>query len=60
MLENISPRYPTLPLVAVQLVTMTVFSGIWAAPQLVAQVGLIAQNLNVLLYMSLIVTATPI
>ncbi|NEQ28516.1 MAG: DMT family transporter [Microcoleus sp. SIO2G3] len=60
LLEKISPRHLTLPLVAVQLMTMTVLGGILAAPQLVTQMGAIAQNFNILLYMSLIVTATPI
>jgi len=60
MLEKISPRHATLPLVAVQLATMTILSGIWAAPQLVAEASSIAQHLDILLYMSLVVTATPI
>ncbi|NJL21501.1 MAG: DMT family transporter [Leptolyngbyaceae cyanobacterium SM1_3_5] len=60
MLEKFSPRHSTLPLVAVQLTTMAVFCVVWAAPQLAVQMGAIAQNFNVLLYMSLIVTATPI
>lgn len=60
MLEKISPRHSTLPLVAVQLTTMAIFCIVWAAPQLASQMGVIAANFETLLYMSLIVTATPI
>lgn len=60
MLEKMSPRHLTLPLVAVQLLTMAVLGGVWAVPQLVAQMEAIASNFQILLYMSLIVTATPI
>lgn len=60
LLEKMAPRHATLPLVAVQLVTMTGLSVLWAAPQLLAEAGVIANHLNVLLYMSLVVTATPI
>ncbi|MBD2090968.1 DMT family transporter [Microcoleus sp. FACHB-1515] len=60
LLEKVSPRHATLPLVAVQLATMAILGGIWATPQLMAQMGAIADNFQILLYMSLIVTATPI
>ncbi|MBD3880437.1 DMT family transporter [Phormidium tenue FACHB-886] len=60
LLEKVAPRHATLPLVAVQLTTMTSLSLLWAAPQLAAQAGAIAQHLPVLLYIGLVVTATPI
>jgi drug/metabolite transporter (DMT)-like permease len=60
LLEVIAPRHPTLPLVAVQLLTMAVLGSLWAVPQLVQQLELISQHFSVLLYLGLIVTATPI
>lgn len=60
LLEKVAPRHATLPLVAVQLTTMTSLSLLWAAPQLAAQASAIAQHLPVLLYIGLVVTATPI
>jgi drug/metabolite transporter (DMT)-like permease len=60
LLEVIAPRHPTLPLVAVQLLTMAVLGSLWAVPQLVQQLEIISQHSSVLLYLGLIVTATPI
>lgn len=59
-LEVIAPRHHTLSLVAVQLVTMAVLSSLWALPQLMQQLGSIAAHSSVLLYLGLVVTATPI
>jgi drug/metabolite transporter (DMT)-like permease len=59
-LEVITPRHPTLPLVAIQLLTMAVLSLIWAGPTLLGEVGAIATHANALLYLGLVVTATPI
>jgi drug/metabolite transporter (DMT)-like permease len=60
MLEVITPRHPTLPLVAVQLSTMTVLSVAWAAPILMEQMDAIAFHGSTLLYLGVVVTATPI
>jgi drug/metabolite transporter (DMT)-like permease len=60
LLEVITLRHPTQPLVAVQLLTMAILGGLWAVPQLAAQVDEITQHFNVLLYLGLVVTATPI
>lgn len=60
LLEYITPRHPTQPLVAVQLSVMALLSGIWALPQLTVQASEIANHLHVLLYLGLVVTATPI
>ncbi|MBD2067177.1 DMT family transporter [Leptolyngbya sp. FACHB-671] len=60
LLEWITPRHPTQPLVAVQLSVMALLSGAWALPQLTTQVGEIANHFYVLLYLGLVVTATPI
>jgi drug/metabolite transporter (DMT)-like permease len=59
-LEVLTPRHPTLPLVAVQLTVMACLSLVWAAPQLVGQAEAIAQHLDKFLYIGLVVTATPI
>lgn len=59
-LEVIAPRHPTLPLVAVQLLTMATLGSFWAMPQLTQQLDSIAEHSSVLLYLGLIVTATPI
>lgn len=59
-LERIAPRHDTLPLVAVQLLTMAVLGSVWALPQLSQQISLIVDHFSVLLYLGLVVTATPI
>ncbi len=53
-------RHPTLPLVAIQLLVMALLGIIWATPQVVEQAGEIATNFSTLLYLGLVVTATPI
>lgn len=60
MLEAITLRHPPLPLTAVQLLTMAILGAVWAAPELVGQLGAIATNFSVLLYLGLVVTATTI
>jgi drug/metabolite transporter (DMT)-like permease len=60
LLERIATSRATLPLVAVQLFTMAVLASVWAAPDLIEHLALINQHSNVLLYLGLIVTATPI
>lgn len=60
MLEIIAPRHPTLPLVAVQLGVMASLGLVWAIPQLWGQIEAIASNFNILVYLGLVVTATPI
>jgi drug/metabolite transporter (DMT)-like permease len=59
-LERITPRHPTLPLVAVQLTTMAFLGMSWALPQLNGQMPAISQHWYTLLYLGIIVTATPI
>ncbi len=62
MLEVATPRHPTLPLVAIQLLVMALLGIGWATPQLrlIGQVEAIASNFSTLLYLGLVVTATPI
>lgn len=60
LLEVIAPRHPTLPLVSAQLLTMAVLGSLWALPQLTQQLEIIRHHSSVLLYLGLIVTATPI
>ena len=60
MLETVTLRHSTLPLVAIQLLVMALLGIVWAAPQLVWQVEAIASNFGTLLYLGLLVTATPI
>lgn len=59
-LEVIAPRHSTLPLVAIQLLTMAVLSSLWALPQLMQQLESIATHSSLLLYLGLVVTAAPI
>lgn len=59
-LEAVAPRHPTLPLVAIQLLTMAVLSVIWSIPQLVEQIQAISNHLGIFLYLGLVVTATPV
>lgn len=58
-LEVIAPRHDTLPLVAMQLLTMAILGCLWALPQL-TQIELMSNHSSVLLYLGLVVTATPI
>lgn len=59
-LQAITSRHLTLPLVAVQLTTMTVLSVVWSLPELISQIGDIGSQFHVLLYLGLGVTAIPI
>ena len=60
MLEAATARHLTLPLVAIQLLVMALLGIVWAIPQLVGQVEAIVNNFSTLLYLGLVVTATPI
>ena len=60
MLEAATLRHPTLPLVAIQLLVAAILGIIWATPQLIGQVEEITNNFSVLLYLGLVVTATPV
>jgi drug/metabolite transporter (DMT)-like permease len=59
-LESTTLRHPILPLAAIQLWVITIFSLIWAAPDLLAQQEAIGANLGVLLYIGLFDTAATI
>lgn len=59
-LGTVAGHHPTLPLVAVQLGIMAVLSIIWALPQALVQPEAIGSHLSTLLYLGLVVTATPI
>ena len=60
LLEVVTPRHPTLPLVATQLTVMTLISWVWAMPQLIVQFNAIASHFSVILYLGLGVTVAPI
>ncbi|MEM9004599.1 MAG: DMT family transporter [Cyanobacteria bacterium P01_F01_bin.86] len=60
LLETITPHHPSLPLAATQLLTMALLSGLWSAPQLVEQFGVMMHHFNSLVYLGILVTATPI
>jgi drug/metabolite transporter (DMT)-like permease len=60
LLDVVTPRHPTLPLVATQLLVMALLSLIWAVPQLVEQFEAMTSHFSTLLYLGLVVTATPI
>lgn len=59
-LERIAPRHSALSLMAIQLAVMAVLGMGWALPQLNGQLDAIVSHFNILLYLGLIVTATPI
>lgn len=59
-MEAITPRHPTMPLVAVQLAIAALLGISWALFQRTAPFAGVEQNLNVLLYAGVIVTAVPI
>jgi drug/metabolite transporter (DMT)-like permease len=59
-LESTTLRHPILPLAAIQLWVITIFSLIWAAPDLLAQQEAIGANLGILLYICLFDTAATI
>jgi len=60
MLETVTLRHSTLPLVAIQLLVTALLGIVWATPQLVWHVEVITSNFSTLLYLGLVVTATPI
>ncbi|MGF1522146.1 MAG: DMT family transporter [Leptolyngbyaceae cyanobacterium] len=60
LLETVTPRHPSLPLAATQLLTMTLLSWLWAAPQLMAQFEAMTHHFSSLVYLGIMVTATPI
>jgi drug/metabolite transporter (DMT)-like permease len=59
VLEATTARHSSLPLVAIQLLTMATLGMIWALPQFIEQVTAIASNFHTLLYLALVVTVTP-
>lgn len=59
-LESTTLRHPTLPLAAIQLWVITIFSLIWAAPDLLTEHEAIGANLGILLYIGLFDTAATI
>jgi drug/metabolite transporter (DMT)-like permease len=59
-METITPRHPTLPLVAVQLAIGALFGVVWAAFQPNGQFTEIASHLNLLLYLGVMITAVTI
>ncbi|WP_045054801.1 DMT family transporter [Aliterella atlantica] len=59
-LAKLTPRYPTLPLVAVQLWIMALIGIIWAMPHFAVYVRDITAGFGTFLYLGLIVTATPV
>lgn len=59
VMEKITQRHPTLPLVAVQLATAASLAMIWALPKM-SQISAIAPHFNTLLYVGLAITAIPI
>ncbi|MEL6381032.1 MAG: DMT family transporter [Cyanobacteria bacterium J06626_18] len=60
LLETVTPRHPSLPLAATQLLTMTLLSWLWAAPQLVQQFQSMTHHFGSLVYLGLMVTVMPI
>lgn len=60
LLGSVTQRHPTRPLAAVQLLTMASLGIVWAMPQLIQQSHAIVQHSSTLLYLALVVTATPI
>ncbi len=60
MLEAITPRHPTLPLVAVQLVTTALLGLFFSVSELAEAARAIGSQFSSLLYLGLVVTATPI
>lgn len=58
VMEKITARHPTLPLVAVQLATAAGLGMIWALPH-ANQIASIAPHFNTLLYVGLGITALP-
>lgn len=59
-MEAITPKHPTLPLVAVQLAIAAVLSIVWAILNGQFPFAGIASHLNVLMYVCVIATAVPI
>ena len=60
LLETLTPRHPSLPLVATQLMVTALLSWVWAVPQLVEQFETIIDHGSTLLYIGLLVTAMPV
>ncbi|NER82825.1 MAG: DMT family transporter [Leptolyngbya sp. SIO1D8] len=60
LLEKLIPRHPSLPLVATQLLTMALLSWVWAVPQLIDQFEMMTHHFSGLVYVGLMVTATPV
>ena len=60
LLEKITPRHPPLPLVATQLMTMALLGCLWAVPQLIDEFETMTHYFSSLVYLGLMVTATPV
>lgn len=60
LLEAIAPRHPTLPLVAVQLITTALLGLIFSVSELMGSIEAIGSQFSSLLYLGLVVTALPI
>ena len=59
-LAKLTPRHPTLHLVAVQLWVMALIGIIWAMPHFAVHIRDITAGFGTFLYLGLIVTATPV
>ncbi|MBD2566019.1 MULTISPECIES: DMT family transporter [Nostoc] len=57
LLDAVTSRHPPMPLTAIQLITVALLGGCWAAPEVREQFEAISGNFNALLYLGLIGTA---
>lgn len=57
VLDAVTSRHPPLQLTAIQLITVALLGGCWAAPEVPEQYAIISGNFNALLYLGLIGTA---
>jgi drug/metabolite transporter (DMT)-like permease len=55
--EFAAPKHDPLVLTYLQLLIMAILGGLWAAPQLIEQLPMIAQNWQAIAYLGLIATA---
>lgn len=59
-MEAITPKHPTLPLVAVQLMVAAILSIVWAVLNGHSPVAGMASHLTLLMYVGVMITAVPI
>lgn len=59
-LEAVTQAHATLPLVAVQLLTMALLGMLWASPHWLHEVQAMAYHVPAIAYLGLVVTAVPI